>query len=89
MDRAAKRLIELEVAAQQAVTREDAQMIVAEQEAMAQARMPSLIDSVAHDLIHVAVNPDRLRALLRHLEQEKPGSIAFLERTLTQLARNL
>lgn len=89
MNRRELRLVQLEAAAQQADNREEAKRILAEQQAMEAAATPSQLDAVAHDLIHVAVNPDRLRALLRHLEQEKPGSIAFLERTLTQLARNL
>lgn len=89
MSRAQRRLAQLEAEAELATSREEAQRILAEQAATAAAATPSQLDAVAHDLIHVAVNPDRLRALLRHLEDERPGSIAFLERVLTQLARNL
>lgn len=47
------------------------------------------LNRVAHDLIKVAINPDRLRALLDAVEGEHPGTLSILERHLDQQTRNM
>ena len=89
MNRQQMRLAQLEVAAQEATSRDDAEMILAEEAAMHEVIRPSLLDQVATDTIRVALNPDRLRALLQMMETDRPGTISRMDEHLRVLARNL
>jgi hypothetical protein len=70
MDRAAKRLVELELAAMNATDSEEVKRILAEEMAIRAAIEPSRVDRVAHTLFRIALNPDKLRAFLIDLEPE-------------------
>lgn len=47
------------------------------------------VNQVAHDLIKVALNPDRMRAVLARFHHQDPWAIETLEKILPEFTRNL
>ena len=79
MDRAAKRLAELELAAMEATNSDEVKRILAEEMAIRATLQPSVVDRVAHSLFRIAINPDKLRTFLIDLE---PGLLSELDAAL-------
>lgn len=82
MQRAQRRLVELEAAAQQATNQEEVQQILAEEAVIRAVAEPAQVDRLAGRLMHVAINPDKLRSFLALLEDRKAGSLSYVEAML-------
>ena len=77
-----ERLLALQQAAQEARSHEEVLRILAEISTIEAMTSPSQLNRVAHELLSVAVNPDKLRDLLRRFEKRRPGALDFIERTV-------
>ena len=75
-------MVELEAAAQQATSPAEVQQILAEEAVIRAVTEPAQVDRLAGRLMHVAINPDKLRSLLTLLEERKAGSLSFVEAIL-------
>lgn len=77
-----ERLLALQQAAQEAKTHKEVLRILAEISVIEAMAEPTQLNRVAHELLSVAVNPDKLRDLLRRFEKRRPGALDFIERTV-------
>jgi hypothetical protein len=82
MQRAQRRLVELEAAAQQATNPDEKKQILAEEAVIRAVTEPAQVDRLAGRLMHVAINPDKLRSFLTVLEDRKSGSLSYVEAML-------
>ena len=75
----------LQLAAQEAKTHEEVLLILTQISAIQAGASPTQLNTVAHTLLGLSVNPDKLRNLLRLMETRRPGALDFIERTVAEL----
>ena len=78
-------LAALQLAALEAKTHEEVLDILTQISAIEANASPTQLNTVAHTLLGIAVNPDKLRNLLRLMETRRPGAFDFIERTVAEL----